>query len=63
MVRIIALLILMLSYSLFVQNSQGEVIYKTHRKVDVRLYDNNVNAKIQKQLQEMYKKKFQKEFG
>ena len=62
MIRIITLLILLLSYSLFAQNFQGEVTYQTHRKIELKLNDDKANAEMQKQLQEMLKKQFQKEF-
>ncbi|WP_074408532.1 GLPGLI family protein [Aquimarina megaterium] len=62
MVRIIILIALFMVESLFAQDFQGVVTYKTNRKVDLNMEDSKMNADMQKQLQEMLKKQFQKEY-
>lgn len=62
MIRIMILILLFMIESLFAQDFQGIVTYKTNRKMDLNMEDSKMNADMQKQLQEMLKKQFQKEF-
>ncbi|WP_428741049.1 GLPGLI family protein [Tenacibaculum sp.] len=62
--RKITLLILLLSTSIFSQNFQGKAIYKTHRKVDLKI-DNGKgapNPEMQKKLQDQLMKQFQQTY-
>ncbi|WP_271767486.1 GLPGLI family protein [Aquimarina algiphila] len=62
MVRILILIFLFVFESLFAQDFQGIATYKTNRKVDLNMDDSRMNADMQKQLQEMLKKQFQREY-
>ena len=44
------------------QDFQGVATYKSHRKFDVNVGDENVNSDMQKQIQEQLKKQFQQEY-
>ncbi|REH56821.1 GLPGLI family protein [Tenacibaculum gallaicum] len=62
--RNITLLILLLSASMFSQNFQGKAIYKTHRKIDLKI-DNKKgapNSEMQKKLQTQLMKQFQQTY-
>ena len=63
MIRIMILIVLFVIESLSAQDFQGTVIYKTNRKVDIKIDDSKVNADMQKHIQEMLKKQFQKEYS
>ncbi|WP_109299684.1 GLPGLI family protein [Aquimarina sp. AU474] len=62
MLRIILLIIFFISQSIIAQGFQGVVTYQTNRKIDLKLNDSRTNPDMQKQIQEMLKKQFQKEF-
>lgn len=62
MIRIMILIALFIFESLFAQDFQGSVTYKTHGKMDLKLEDSKINTDMQKQIQEMLKKQFQKEY-
>lgn len=65
MVRIIILVIIMCAtLSVFSQKIEGKAIYKTHRKIDVKLDSKKAggNSEIQKIINEQLKKQFQKTF-
>lgn len=44
------------------QDFQGVATYKSHRKVDLNMSDENVNSEMQKQIQEQLRKQFQQEY-
>ncbi|MFD1162590.1 MULTISPECIES: GLPGLI family protein [Hwangdonia] len=44
------------------QDFQGVATYKSHRKVDLKMNDENTNAEMQKQIQEQLRKQFQQEY-
>ncbi len=44
------------------QDFQGVATYKSHRKVDLNMSDENTNAEMQKQIQEQLRKQFQQEY-
>ncbi|MCK7590376.1 GLPGLI family protein [Subsaxibacter sp. CAU 1640] len=44
------------------QNFQGVATYKSHRKVDLKMEENDENSKLKEQLQEQLKKQFQREY-
>jgi len=48
--------------TLCAQNFQGIATYKTKRNVDLKLDSTSMNSDLQKQMQEMLKKRFQKTF-
>jgi len=58
----ILILALILVNSVFAQDFQGIATYKSHRKFDIKVGDNNQNSAMQKQIQEQLKKQFQKEY-
>lgn len=44
------------------QDFQGIATYKSHRKVDLKMDDNDENSEIKKQIQEQLRKQFQQEY-
>ncbi|MCB0447118.1 MAG: GLPGLI family protein [Gelidibacter sp.] len=44
------------------QEFSGEATYKSHRKVDLKMDDNNANAALNEQIQEQLRKQFQREY-
>jgi GLPGLI family protein len=44
------------------QEFKGKAIYKSHRKVDLKMDDNDQNSEINKQIQEQLRKQFQQEY-
>lgn len=56
------LLLLLFTASSIAQNFQGVATYKSHRKVDLKMDDEDVNSEMQKQIQEQLKKQFQQEY-
>jgi len=63
MIRVLILIFLFTCKSLCSQNFQGVVTYKTNRKIDFNADDSKMNADMQKQIQEMLKKQFQREYS
>ncbi len=59
---IIVLMVLFISGTLTAQDFQGVATYKSHRKVDLKINDGNVNSDMQKQVQEQLRKQFQREY-
>lgn len=61
---IVALLFLSVAFGINAQNFQGKAVYKTHRKLDIKLGKGKgaPNSAIQKQLMAQLKKQFQKTF-
>ncbi len=58
----ITVLVFLFANSLLAQDFQGIATYKSHRKFDIKVDDNNQNSAMQKQLQEQLRKQFQKEY-
>jgi len=48
--------------SIVAQDFQGVATYKSHRKFDIKMGENNHDSAMQKQLQEQLRKQFQKEY-
>ncbi|WCO02124.1 GLPGLI family protein [Psychroserpens ponticola] len=44
------------------QEFKGKAIYKSHRKVDLKMDDNDKNSEMKKQIQEQLRKQFQQEY-
>ncbi|MDH7445240.1 GLPGLI family protein [Aquimarina sp. 2201CG14-23] len=62
MIRLVVLIVLFLVQFVTAQDFQGTATYKTNRKFDIKLDSTQVNSDMQKQIQEMMKKQFQKEY-
>ncbi|WP_298541557.1 GLPGLI family protein [uncultured Aquimarina sp.] len=62
MIRLIVLIILLSIENISAQDFQGIATYQTNRKFDVKLDSTQLNSEMQKQIHEMMKKQFQKEF-
>ncbi|WP_299431847.1 GLPGLI family protein [uncultured Aquimarina sp.] len=62
MVRLITLIVLFLVQSMMAQDFQGIATYNTNRKLDIKLDSTHINSDMQKQIHEMMKKQFQKEY-
>ena len=58
---IVSLLILVIT-KVNAQDFQGVATYKSHRKVDLKMNDKNMNDEMQKQIQEQLRKQFQQEY-
>lgn len=56
------LIVLFLTNHLQAQDFQGIATYKSHRKMDLKLDEKNVNSEMQKSIQEQLKKQFQQEY-
>lgn len=59
---VIVLITAIFQNNLIAQEFQGIATYKSHRKVDLKMEDENVNSEMQKQIQEQLKKQFQQEY-
>ena len=46
----------------FAQDFQGVATYKSHRKVDLKVNDEDENSEVKKQIQEQLRKQFQQEY-
>lgn len=57
----ITLIFILMNSVVFSQNFQGKAIYKTHRKMNIKVGDGK-NDKLQKQIYEQLKKQFQKTY-
>ena len=55
-------LLLLFSTIGLAQNFQGVATYKSHRKVDLKLDDKNVNVEMQEQIQAQLRRQFQQEY-
>ncbi|WP_378182249.1 GLPGLI family protein [Aquimarina sp. SS2-1] len=62
MIRLIVLFILLIAENIVAQDFQGIATYQTNRKLDIQLDSTQVNSEMQKQIHEMMKKQFQKEY-
>jgi len=64
MKNLILLLAITFSITVVAQDFQGQATYKSHRKMDIKMgdEDNGVNSEMQKQIAAQLKKQFQKEF-
>ncbi len=61
-IAIVTFICLTGSYTLQAQQIKGKAIYKTLRKIDLKINDNDENAALKKQLYEQLKKQNQKEY-
>ncbi|MFD2822115.1 GLPGLI family protein [Lacinutrix iliipiscaria] len=57
----LSLFILLFSISIFAQDFQGVATYKSYRKVELKM-DDNQSAEMQKQIQEQIQKQMQREY-
>ncbi|AXT51240.1 GLPGLI family protein [Aquimarina sp. BL5] len=62
MIRLIVLIALSTLGNISAQDFQGVATYQTNRKLDIKLDSTQLNSEMQKQIHEMMKKQFQKEF-
>jgi len=53
---------ILFTFSLFSQNFQGKAIYKSKRKIDIKLDSTQVDTGMHKKMMEMLKKQFEKTF-
>ncbi len=56
------IILLFIINSIIAQDFQGSVTYKTHRKVNIATENSKVDSDIQKQINDMVAKQFQKEY-
>lgn len=61
-IKIIALLLTLAITKVNAQDFQGVATYKSHRKVDLKMNNENINDEMQKQIQEQLRKQFQQEY-
>lgn len=61
-INYVHLLLLLFTANGIAQNFQGVATYKSHRKVDLKMNEEGVNADMQKQIQEQISKQFQQEY-
>lgn len=61
-INYVYLLLLLFTAHGIAQNFQGVATYKSHRKVDLKMNEEGVNADMQKQIQEQISKQFQQEY-
>ncbi|MBT8393556.1 MAG: GLPGLI family protein, partial [Bacteroidia bacterium] len=59
---IIILLVMFITLQLSAQDFQGVATYKSHRKVNFKINDGNVNAEMENQLREQLRRQFQREY-
>lgn len=59
---LILTLALLSAFNLYAQDFQGIAIYKSHRKVDLKMDEDDKNAEMKKQIQEQLQKQFQQEY-
>lgn len=62
MINILVIAILMVTTYGNSQEFKGKAIYKSHRKVDLKMDDEDQNTEIKKQIQEQLRKQFQQEY-
>ncbi|MFD2564210.1 GLPGLI family protein [Aquimarina rubra] len=62
MIRLFLLTTLFIAGNISAQDFQGIATYQTNRKLDIQLDSTQVNSEMQKQIHEMMKKQFQKEY-
>ena len=63
MIRLTIVLVLIQIQNLNAQDFQGIATYVTNRKLDIKLDNTSANSDLQKQIHEMMKKQFQKEYN
>lgn len=61
-ISFITVLAFFLVNPILAQDFQGIATYKSHRKFDIKVGDNNHDSAMQKQIQEQLRKQFQKEY-
>jgi GLPGLI family protein len=59
---VIIMVLVIVPNQIIAQDFQGVAIYKSHRKVDLKINDDKGNSEMQKQIQEQLKKQFQQEY-
>ncbi len=59
---IIVSIVMLITATLLAQDFQGIATYKSHRKIDLKMNDGNLNSDMQKQVQEQLRKQFQREY-
>ncbi|WP_142785044.1 GLPGLI family protein [Changchengzhania lutea] len=59
---VIALLIIFSANGLWSQNFEGMATYKSHRKVDLKIDEDNENSEMKRQIQDQLRKQFQQEY-
>jgi len=62
MIRLIILIMLFLVQCIAAQDFQGIATYSTDRKLDIQLDSTQINSDMQKQIHDMMRKQFQKEY-
>ncbi len=62
MIRLILLIVFFLAQQMVAQDFQGIATYSADRKMNIELDSTQVNSEIQKQIQEMMRKQFQKSY-